>query len=484
MSEWRLPDAQTTAARALYFIELDASKTGLAELSHFYSSLYVAAFPDPDERESLSNMKRYLALKESGFYGRNNYHIVLVERGGELLGGIVSDYLAEPNTGVIEFLFISPKFRGLGFGKALLEQAEHLFRIDARMRTARPLKAVVAEMNDPFRRPSTPDNMDPFERALIWAGWGFGKLELPYVQPALSRNQAPGRGLVLLAKLARSSPTASVRAPWVQSVVGEYMRWAMRIPTPERNPEFQEMARWLSTRRRVAITPLARYVGRDSDKPFRVLEVRGRGDNFRDAVRLIQSEVKGEGRIASASQFARALALRGTSAVRYHLWALQAPHAARAEGAASFFTLPKVGFGGYLVLAGRLRGHGLLRQLIARIEQQMLRDRSHAEGWLIETGPESRNIFLRCGFQEVEVDYRPPPVGSRARWGRAAPERLHLLYKPFGSVHSAVALTDAELLDAVASVLELVYGVKAPRQHACYLRLKHAREGRQSLNLA
>lgn len=464
---------RSSAAPRLRFSELDASRAGLDELSRFYRSFYVPAFPDPDERESLSNMKRYLKLKQRGSYGRNSYHILLARRDGDVVGGSVSDYLARPNAGVIEYLFVVPGFRGQGIGQALFRRTQRVLRADAERRTGRPLTALVTEMNDPFRRPSMPDNFDPFERAAIWGGWGFCKLEFPYLQPALSRGQDPVTGLILAAKPMSAAQRTGVQAPWVRQVVGEYMRWAMRIPRPVRHREFQAMAHWLSPRRLVALTPLHAYIGRDPTRPFDVLEVRTRAAEFRAAVGLIQQEIKGEGRVASTSQFARALSLGAGRAPCYHLWALRAPGTSRIDGAASFFTLPTIGYGGYLVLAGRLRGRGLLRQVIARIEEQMLRDRSSAQGWFIETGPESRAIFVHCGFQEIDVDYRPPAVGRPARAQRDHPERLHLLYKPFGSVHTPIAVPRAELLDGVAEVLDHVYGVNAPRRHECYARVAH-----------
>lgn len=423
-------------------------------------------FPDPDERESLANMKRYLALKERGFYGNGNYHIVIAERGDEIVGGSVFDYLAVPNAGVIEFLFSAPSARGQGVGKALFLATQRILRADARVRVARPLAAITAEMNDPFKRPSTPDNMDPFARAMIWAKWGFSKLEFPYVQPALSAGQSPVEGLVLLAKpMARST---SVPSAWVQSVVGEYMRWAMRIPRPERNAEFREMARWLAAKGRVKLTPLDRYVGRDPARAFEVREAT-RGKAFAEALAIIQREVKGRGRVESRAGFERAVANKKRGQ-RYHLWALNRLGARKAEGAASFFSLPSVGFGGYLALSGQLRGRGFLRPVIARIEQQMLRDSPRASGWLIETGAEPLRAFEAVGFAELPVEYRPPSVG-RARASGAEPEQLHLLYKPFGSVHRPSAPAMKDVLEAIAEVLEHVYGVARPRQHACYRRV-------------
>ena len=44
-------------------------------------------------------------------------------------------------------------------------------------KTGRPLFAVVAEMNDPYRLWTPhPDSLDPFTRAAIWHSWGFGSI--------------------------------------------------------------------------------------------------------------------------------------------------------------------------------------------------------------------------------------------------------------------------------------------------------------------
>src|SRR5690606_6133112 len=127
-----------------------------------------------------------------------------------------------------------------------------------------------AEMNDPFRRAATPDNLDPFERAVIWGRWGFARLDFPYVQPALSRHQKPVENLALIARLLIRPRSGSVAAPWLLEVVGEYMRWAMRIPVPTRNAQFRAMAAAVGERRRVALVPLQRYVGRDPRQPFHI----------------------------------------------------------------------------------------------------------------------------------------------------------------------------------------------------------------------
>jgi len=461
------------------FREIDNSRASLRALARFYRERYVAEFPDPDERESLANMRHYLALKEQGWYGLNNYHIVIAEVGGEAVGGVVFDYLAEADAGVIEFLFIDAAHRGTGLGRALLDESIRVLRTDARQRRGRPLKAVVAEMNDPYRRPAAPDNLDPFHRAVIWGRWGFQALGFPYVQPALSAGQAPVDCLLLIARLFGRVPKTGVAAAWVELVIAEYLRWAMRIDKPADDPDYCAMASVLRERRRIPLYPLQHYVGHDPQREFEIREIDGKDERaapagtgvaFEAAIALVRTAIPIPGHVASPEHFAAALAASRIGGPRYHLWALRAPGADAIEGMASFFTLHFAGFGGYLVLAGALRGRGLLPLMLARIEAQMMRDGTEAEGWFIECGEDTARVFRRAGFAEVPLEYRPPPVGDRAARHalEPGPERLHLLFKPFGMPRPVCHLRASFVLHALEEILRDVYGIAAPPRHASY----------------
>lgn len=99
-----------------------------------------------------------------------------------------------------------------------------------------------------------------------------------------------------------------------------------------------------------------------------------------------------------------------------------------------------------------------------------MRDSATAEGWFVECGDESLAPFLRVGFARVGGDYRPPPVGTRAR-AACGPERLHLMHKPFGACPAPAGPSRSHVLDGVAAILRHVYRVASPRRHACYRRL-------------
>ena len=445
--------------RVVTFTEFDASREGRAALARFYEKLYIDQFPDSQERESLANITRYLALKERGWYGANNYHVLVMQMNGKAIGGAIFDYFARPNAGVIEFLFVQSDARRQGLGGALLEATERTLGRDARERAGKSLMAIAAEMNDPFRRPAVPDNVDPFERAGIWGKWGYMKIAFPYIQPALSSKQRPVDCLTLVAKFPSSVPRQSVQAHWVLGLTADYMRWAMRISRPSRNPQYRKMARFAATHERAQVIPLRSYVG--MDRGLRIEDIDAGHPDVRRLMALLKREIPVSGRVASESEFRRALTKPGG---HYHLWRVSQAQMRETLGMASFFTLPRAGFGGYIVLAGKLRGKGLLRPLIANIERRMIADATCAEGWFIECDRHSMPPFVASGFREVPLDYRPPSVGADT----FPPARLRLLYKPYGNAQPYPRLARYFVLDCIADILRHVYDIAQPRSHDTY----------------
>jgi GNAT superfamily N-acetyltransferase len=450
---------------ALVFRELTASPAHRALLHRFYDEAYSPEFPDPDEKESLDNIERYLELKTQGWYGDNAYHVVVVEAGDAIVAGAISDYLADPNAGVVEFLVVTPAARGQGLGRRLLDVTEASIDADAQ-RVGRPAADfIIAEINDPFRVDLAADNLDPFLRARVWSGWGYRKLDFPYVQPALSEAQQPVRHLLLAVKPVMAAYAKSIPGARLLATVRAYLEWAMRIPDPDANAEYRAMREHLARSDRVASIPLARYVGHDPATSIAVDEVVRDGPDL-DAVLAVYKEAFApDPTFVSPAALRRAVAERETLGprARYHLWGLREAPAAPVAGMASFYSLPGVGFGGYLALGASLRGRGRLPGIVARIEEQMRRDETGARGWLIECVPNSEAlaIFRRLGFREPALDYRQPPLDAAAR---AAP-RLVLAYKEFGAVYGDPALDREELRNAVRAMFATVYGIDARAGH-------------------
>ena len=434
-------------------------------LGSVYEGLYSRAFPRADERELLENIWHYLELKASGWYGPNNYHFIVLLDGGVPVAASISDYLAEPNGGVIEFLVVEESRRREGLGRRMLRATEAALDADALRRGGPPLDWVAGEMDDPFRSPPEASGvMDPFERPLVWSSWGYRRLRFPYVQPALAAHLDPVEELLLMARVVHARWTSGVPSDRVASLLREYMRWAMRIDAPEANGQYVAMERCLARLPEVPLASLAAYVGRAPDRCVFEREVTGIDDTdvggvlsqyvgqFRNAATTVSPEV-----------FARSLACGAPcSDFDYHLWSFRASADGPIAGMASFFTFPAVGFGGYLTLGPGLRGRGLLREALTLVERRMVVDRRGAEGWLIECEPgeAAAGMFRRLGFREVDIEYRQPPLP-----GAGEPldsPRLHLLYKGFGDSCRAPAISVERFLEGLAQVFRVVYEIEQP----------------------
>lgn len=452
---------------SISLVEISSSIGSQTILKRFYTEVYEHEFPDPDERESLENMANYLRLKAEGWFGSNNYHILLIMQDDQPIAGSITDYLAEANTGVIEFLLVAPECRGRGIAKQLLEFTEATLKKDAKNSLGRDLDLIVGEMNDPFKSGNVQDNLDPFVRALIWHNWGYQKLDFPYVQPALSTDQIPVYHLLLMGKIINVDYAKGIPAHLIKCIVHEYLRWAMRIEDPELCLEYQQMSRYLNNVDTVSITPLANYLGHDDTKPLFVQSVTDITHPDLNGVLNVYRNSFSEGQVtAHTDDFIAALSATNSkdAGYNYHLWALRPAPESAIEGMASFFTFADAGFGGYVTLAGALKGSGRVRLLLARIEEQMLKDGKNCHGWFIECEPQGQElIFEHLGFREIAVTYRQPPLAGQAIYELADAPILRLMYKDFGCNYTEPKLDCETFLNAVESIFCIVYHVENPR---------------------
>ncbi|MGD0024444.1 MAG: GNAT family N-acetyltransferase [Xanthobacteraceae bacterium] len=459
-------------SQSLTFRELQCGPDDLAILERFYQEIYVPEFPSRDERESLQNMINYLRLKANGWYGRNNYHILVGFYDGNPIAGSFVDYLDEPNSGVIEFLVVSRALRGTGCGRQLLDETEKRVANDAMLLGKGSLDAIVAEMNDPYKQ--TKDSMDAFIRAAIWDGWGYRRLDFPYVQPALAKDKARVDDLLLIAKPCRREFERALPAAKVKAVLRGYMRWAMRIERPEATPEYQSMSRYLDAAETVPLSGLSAYTGRDAARPFTIHEIAGPADPELAAGLLIYARAFPGGRTdISADDFRTALSRAGSNAreMRYHFWAIRSRHDTTVEGMASFFTFPDAGFGGYIALDGSLRHSGRFPLLLARVEERMIRDAIGANGWYIECNPKQEPLFARHGFHTVDLAYAQPPLPGGPPYSPNEAPPLRLMYKAFGRSFAPPALAVRTFRETMARIFHAVYGLENVLQSPFYVHL-------------
>ena len=434
-------------------------------LERFYHGVYVEEFPDPDERESLENMTEYLRLKEQGWYGANNYHILVISADdGQIAGGVIADYFDRSNAGVIEFMVVGPSFRGQGLGKRLLEEISGKFLEDCRKAGHSELTGICGEVNDPYRRCDVSEHLDGFARMRMWDHFGFQLLDFPYVQPPLSNDQEAVVGLGLMFRPGAEHSFDRVASLFVERFVEDYQIWAMRIPEPEKEPDFQRMRQWLRQRDEVALLDMRSYVGEEEAKAFEIVEVREDDHQSARKFREVFSRTFRAAETAvDVSEFAPGTRFRSDPIPHHHwLWGVQAAGEGESRGLASFFSFPHCGFAGYAALSGRIQRKGNIRRLLRMMERQMVEVNKAAGGWYAECEPDSpaSRIAPRLGFFRVPMVYRQPRLHSDGS-GVFEGKVLDLFYKPFGRVYGTAALSVADLRRDLGEIIPCVYHLES-----------------------
>jgi GNAT superfamily N-acetyltransferase len=271
---------------------------------------------------------------------------------------------------------------------------------------------IVAELDDPYLTSLRPNEFDPFARARVWHNWDYRVLDFPYVQPALDNTRRPVTNLLLMAKICRNSrladqsdrrghsaPPKRERQPIacedVATLVAEYQDFGMpKAPDRQEQPAIKSDLVAACPRLEPAEAPTKEaweeptldlisfdeYLGWEQEKHLHVSEVFNRSDPELQNVIEVYKKVFTDSDIAIASkEFERAFDPGGLGRrprYRYHLWALRRDvNEKECVGMASFLTMPSAGFSAYLGFVESVRGQKLLRPLVARIEEQMVRDR-------------------------------------------------------------------------------------------------------------
>ena len=453
-------------------------KTDIDLLKRFYDDCFIPEFPNPDERESFDHIKRDLRRKEDGRLAKNNYHVIVVLDGDKPVGGSISDYLVEPNAGVIEYLVVQPDHRGTGLGGHLLEHTERLLHQDADRSRGRPLDWIVGEMDDPYVTPEPTNRFDPFTRARLWHNWGYRMLDFPYVQPALSRDKSAVHTLLLMAKTCSPRFSDLVPSTDVRTFLREYLYSGVRFAAEENNKWFEEMCRFLLPGSSVRLVRFGDYLGWEQEAHLHLNEVLSETDpELSQAITVYDEVFKDRDTAIASSEFGKVFQPDGLYYrvdYRYHLWTIRREAGAECEGMASFLTMPSAGFGGYVGFVEPLRGLGKLRHLGARIEARMVRDGTRARGWYIEcAGRTERDIFLKLGFRELDVDYIQPSLPGRNINSPGRP--LHLLYKPFGRVYGdaqqTMVITKSAFLQAIREIYQSIYDIEKPDEDQTFIKL-------------
>ncbi|MGZ9097790.1 MAG: hypothetical protein ACXW30_05795 [Micavibrio sp.] len=208
-------------------------------LAQAYDTIYVPAFPEADERESLEKMHNILAGRLPGvdiiinLMGEN-----LKTPDEQIIKGVGIAYYYHPeNVGLLAYNAVAPEFMGEGIGKALVHSRIESLKQMAATR-GKALRAAFIECNDPAKVHPSEDCMDPAIRIKIFSAWGARPVPLNYIQPPLAPGQNPYHNLKLL-----NYPVDGVYAgpADVEAFVLAMYRETKTKVNPHQNPHVQAM---------------------------------------------------------------------------------------------------------------------------------------------------------------------------------------------------------------------------------------------------
>lgn len=453
------------------FVDLCDTPEDHQRLARFFHELFVPGFPDPDERESLETLQQNLINRSNGFYGANNYRIVLGLDGEVPVAACIADYLAESNCGAIEYILVSEDRRGEGLGRRIHDYTVGVLLGDANTAGKSGLDAIMVEINDPYQVSAESDNVDPFDRVMMWHKWGYQRLRFPYEQPALSVEQAAVTCLLLGVKVLNPALEKIFPATLARQMVVDYLVWANRFDAFDSDPFYRKMTAYAEARSSVPLERLDTYIGRNPEKPLTVRPITGADDHEYGAMVAIYLRTFGEGDEAVPPEhFARALAAYRLQATRYHVWTFSDLPGNSAAGMATFYAMPQLAFLGYLVLEDPLRGRGLARVALKRIEQQLIHDHADIRYLYLECAPGSpqQQVFHAVGFRELDVGYHQPPLCDNADRMTVLGPAMALMCKRLGDNMIEEIPNDDETKEHVEQILTVVYGLVETKRSICY----------------
>ena len=235
-------------SRQMEYVEVTAADpNSISDFGQFYTDIYMAAFPDDNEREGFDHFLKY--LKNAVDATEYRYHIILAkDESGHVVGGCVFNYFKKSNAGVIEFLAVRRDLQSGGIGSMIYKHIASILSEDAYHVSGKPLDYICCEIDSP-----------EYSRAEIkkylyfWDKNHFLHLNFSYVQPALSGDQEPVNGLWFTISPQHAS-RSDIPSRLVADILYDYVRYAMGIADPDQNPEYRKMKEELLASDRVEVS--------------------------------------------------------------------------------------------------------------------------------------------------------------------------------------------------------------------------------------
>lgn len=141
-------------------------------------------------------------IRADGQTGPRRNYLLVAEHNGDVVGGALFHWLAEPGTGFSSFMGVDQAFRGHGLARRLHEQ--RLAILDDAAGGPEHMAGVFIDVVNPTRmspaelKRESVAGSDPWTRRRVFARFGFRQVGIDYEQPVGGPNGGPVTTLDLL----------------------------------------------------------------------------------------------------------------------------------------------------------------------------------------------------------------------------------------------------------------------------------------------
>jgi len=217
----------------VFFVESKDDRDGIADLCNMYGQLFLSAFPDDDERESLENLIRSVRPGNKDI----DQHIVHLKTKTSIVGSIVFSYFREASAGYIAYIVVDNNQRKKGYATKLFEKGMQIMEEDARRNNNKSVKYIYLEL-------------EKFEEkvplsAYMWSRLGFKRLGLSYIQPPLNEKKNSSNILMLAVLPINGKEISQIPPEDAKLFIKSFFENAFEIPKPLINEYVNEMYRRL-----------------------------------------------------------------------------------------------------------------------------------------------------------------------------------------------------------------------------------------------
>jgi ribosomal protein S18 acetylase RimI-like enzyme len=197
--------------------EAHNSKEGIIDLCNMYGQIFLQAFPNNDERESLENLIRFLQSSKDG----EDRHIIYMKNKTSIIGAMIFSYFHKANAGYIPYIVIDQSYRQKGYARKLFERAMQLLEQDAKKIKKRMVNYIYLEI-DKFGEKIPPS-------ARLWHSLGFKFINFSYIQPPLNKEKNHSDDLILTV-LPIKSDSSFIPSEDVKVFLKEFFTRSFDIP--------------------------------------------------------------------------------------------------------------------------------------------------------------------------------------------------------------------------------------------------------------